>query len=69
VLAKMREEAAVSARRAAPVGAVVKAVEHALTADKPSTRYLVGAGTRLMLLLNLLPDRWRDRLILSRLDG
>jgi NAD(P)-dependent dehydrogenase (short-subunit alcohol dehydrogenase family) len=62
----VREEVAGAARNAAPVRAVVKAVEHALTARKPKTRYLVGRDAWIWLLLNLLPDRWRDRLILSK---
>jgi NAD(P)-dependent dehydrogenase (short-subunit alcohol dehydrogenase family) len=69
LMAKVREEAAASARRAIPVSEVVKAVEHALTADRPKTRYLVGSDTRLWLLLNCLPDKWRDWVILSRLNG
>jgi NAD(P)-dependent dehydrogenase (short-subunit alcohol dehydrogenase family) len=68
LMAKVRQEVAASARNAIPVSEVVKAVEHALMADRPKTRYLVG-DTRLWLLLNLLPDRWRDWLILSRLSG
>jgi NAD(P)-dependent dehydrogenase (short-subunit alcohol dehydrogenase family) len=65
LMAKVREEASQSARNAIPVDAVVKVVEHAMTARKPKTRYLVGRDTWPWLLLNCLPDRWRDRLILS----
>jgi NAD(P)-dependent dehydrogenase (short-subunit alcohol dehydrogenase family) len=67
LMAKVREEAAGAARNALPAEAVVKAVEHALTARKPKTRYLVGRDARMWLLLNLLPDRWRDRLILREI--
>jgi NAD(P)-dependent dehydrogenase (short-subunit alcohol dehydrogenase family) len=67
LMAKVREEATASARHALPVGAVVKAVEHAMTARRPKTRYLVGRDTWFWLLLNLLPDRWRDWLILSKM--
>jgi NAD(P)-dependent dehydrogenase (short-subunit alcohol dehydrogenase family) len=67
LMAKVREEAAEAARTALPVEAVVKAVEHAMTARKPKTRYLVGKDAWFWLLLNLLPDRWRDRLILSKI--
>ena len=67
-MTNVRQVAAASARKAIPVSEVVKAVEHALTADRPKTRYLVG-DTTLWLLLNLLPDKWRDWLILSRLNG
>lgn len=65
LMAMMRKEAAEAARKAVPVDAVVKAVEHALTAARPKTRYLVGAETRFWLALNWLPDRWRDWLVLS----
>jgi NAD(P)-dependent dehydrogenase (short-subunit alcohol dehydrogenase family) len=67
LMAKVREEAVGAARTALPVGAVVKAVEHALTARKPKTRYLVGRDAWGWLLLNLLPDRWRDGLILREI--
>jgi short-subunit dehydrogenase len=67
LMATVRKEAMESARNALPVEAVVKAVVHAMTARKPRTRYLVGRDTWLWLLLNLLPDRWRDRLILSKI--
>jgi NAD(P)-dependent dehydrogenase (short-subunit alcohol dehydrogenase family) len=63
----IREEAGESVRKGAPVAAVVKAVEHAMTARRPRTRYVVGRDARLWLMLNLLPDRWRDRLILLRM--
>jgi NAD(P)-dependent dehydrogenase (short-subunit alcohol dehydrogenase family) len=66
LMTMVREEATKSARNALPVDAVVKAVEHAMTARKPKTRYLVGRDTWLWLLLNFLPDRWRDWLILSK---
>jgi NAD(P)-dependent dehydrogenase (short-subunit alcohol dehydrogenase family) len=66
LMAAVREEVAEAARHAVPVAAVVKTVEHALTARKPKTRYLVGRDTWFWLLLNLLPDRWRDWLILSK---
>ena len=56
----------ISAKTASPVAAVVKAVEHALTARRPRTRYLVGRDTWFWLFLSWLPDRWRDRLILSK---
>jgi len=67
LMATLRQEAMQSARKAAPVTAIVKAVVHAMTARRPKTRYLVGQDTWLWLLLNLLPDRWRDRLILGQI--
>jgi NAD(P)-dependent dehydrogenase (short-subunit alcohol dehydrogenase family) len=67
MMAKVREEAALSARSALPVSAVVKAVEHAMTVRRPRARYVIGKDAWFWLLVNLLPDRWRDRLILSKL--
>jgi NAD(P)-dependent dehydrogenase (short-subunit alcohol dehydrogenase family) len=67
LMAAVRKEATESARNALPVAAVVKAVVHAMTARNPKTRYLVGRDTWLWLLLNLLPDRWRDWLILDKI--
>jgi hypothetical protein len=52
-----------------PADAVAQAVEHALTAKKPRTRYLVGTAALLRVLLGILPDRARDRLITRRLLG
>ncbi len=69
LMAMVRKEAARSAHKALPAEAVAKAVEHAMTARRPKTRYLVGIDTRFWLLLNLLPDRWRDWLILSNIDS
>jgi hypothetical protein len=44
----------------------VRAIEHALTASRPKTRYLVGRDAKLRSAIERLPDRERDRL-LSRL--
>jgi NAD(P)-dependent dehydrogenase (short-subunit alcohol dehydrogenase family) len=62
----VREETAQAAKTASPVAVVAKAVEHAMTARRPRTRYLVGRDTWLWRFLSWLPDRWRDRLILSK---
>jgi NAD(P)-dependent dehydrogenase (short-subunit alcohol dehydrogenase family) len=67
LMSAVRHEATESARKAIPVSAVVKAVEHAMTARNPKTRYLVGRDAWFWLLLNLLPDKWRDRLILNEI--
>ncbi|MDR7421161.1 MAG: SDR family oxidoreductase [Armatimonadota bacterium] len=60
------------ARRRAAAGlrpdVVARAVEHALTAPRPKTRYLVGADARLGALVRRLPDRVRDWLLLRRYD-
>jgi NAD(P)-dependent dehydrogenase (short-subunit alcohol dehydrogenase family) len=50
-----------------PAEAVAQVVAHALTAPRPKTRYLVGRGLRLAVLLTkFLPDRLRDWLIARR---
>jgi NAD(P)-dependent dehydrogenase (short-subunit alcohol dehydrogenase family) len=65
----VREETRATARTAAPVGAVVRAVVHAMTARRPRTRYLVGRDAWMWLVLNYLPARWRDRLVLSKVHS
>lgn len=47
---------------------VANAVEHALTAEKPKTRYLVGRDARIRAMVQLIPDRIRDRIILWQLS-
>ena len=47
--------------------AVAKAVAHALTASHPKTRYPIGTDGALATLLSWLPDRVRDRILLSQL--
>lgn len=52
-----------------PPDAVARVVEHALTAARPRTRYLVGRDARIRLLIDrLLPTRARDALIARRLE-
>ena len=53
----------------APPGLVADAVEHALTAEKPRTRYLVGRDAKLRARVERLPDRLRDRVIVRRVLG
>lgn len=49
---------------ASPPERVATKIEHALTADRPRTRYLVGRDARAQALVrSLLPDRARDRVI------
>jgi NAD(P)-dependent dehydrogenase (short-subunit alcohol dehydrogenase family) len=57
--------AAARAQSAAPVALVADAVEHALTSEKPKTRYIVGPDAKKRARVQLLPDRLRDR-VLSR---
>ena len=53
--------------RGLPPERVAEAVEHALFADKPKTRYLIGRDAQLRALFQKLPDRWRDRIISRQL--
>jgi NAD(P)-dependent dehydrogenase (short-subunit alcohol dehydrogenase family) len=61
--------AAARSSKAQPVDLVADAVEHALTSDRPKTRYLVGRDARLRAGLQILPDRLRDRVITRVLLG
>ncbi len=46
---------------------VAKAIEHALTAKRPKTRYLVGSDAKVIgRIVRHLPDRTRDRLMTAR---
>ena len=61
---KGRKLAAETGRRGIPADEVAKKVEHALTAKRPKTRYLVGKDAKARVILeNPLPDRLRDRII------
>jgi NAD(P)-dependent dehydrogenase (short-subunit alcohol dehydrogenase family) len=53
----------------APPEVVANAVEHALTSEKPRTRYLVGRDAKLRARVERLPDRLRDRVIARRVLG
>ena len=68
-LEAFRAAAAERASRAEPVDLVADAVEHALTAERPKTRYLVGRDAKLRAGLQILPDRLRDRVIARVLLG
>ena len=59
-----RQRVAHSSQAGIPPAAVARAVAHALTARRPKTRYLVGRGLWLAVLLaKFAPDRLRDWLI------
>ena len=66
---KFRRVAAERAANAAPVEDVAAAIEHALTAPTPKTRYVVGPDAKRRALLQRLPDRSRDRLLQRFLFG
>ncbi len=63
-LKAMRETIGRTARGAAPVEQVVRAVIHALLAKRPKTRYFLGLQTRMSFkILKMVPDCFRDWLI------
>jgi NAD(P)-dependent dehydrogenase (short-subunit alcohol dehydrogenase family) len=64
-----RTLAAARARKAAPADRVAQAVEHALTSERPKTRYLVGRDARIRAAIERLPDRLRDRIVARALLG
>lgn len=66
-MAVVRQRALSGEQRGIPAERVARAVEHALTADAPRTRYLLGWDSKLRLLLERLPDRLRDRVIAKAL--
>jgi len=68
-VAKFRALAAKRASDAVPPAEVAKAVEHALTAAKPKTRYVVGPDAKRRARVQKLPDRLRDRLLTRFLFG
>ncbi|MGH2405998.1 MAG: SDR family oxidoreductase [bacterium] len=60
----MRQAAEKSAQGASPPSAVAKAVVHALTAEKPKTRYVVGTNARIQAVVaRLVPDGMKDWLV------
>ena len=69
ILTKVTKAAALAEKGAIPAEDVAKAVEHALTAEKPKTRYVVGSDAKLRMRLNHLPDRVIDSLILKKLNS
>jgi NAD(P)-dependent dehydrogenase (short-subunit alcohol dehydrogenase family) len=58
-----------SSAHAVSTDTVAKAIEHALTAPKPKTRYLIGPDAKRRAAVQLLPDRLRDRVITRFLFG
>ncbi len=67
--AKFRSLAAARSADAVPADEVAKAVEHALGASKPRTRYLVGPDAKRRARVEKLPDRLRDRVLTRFLFG
>ena len=58
-----------SAKHGVPPLEVAKAVERALTAPTPRTRYVVGPDAKRRARVQLLPDRLRDRVLTRFLFG
>jgi NAD(P)-dependent dehydrogenase (short-subunit alcohol dehydrogenase family) len=58
---RFRQVAARRSSKAAPADLVAQAVEHALTASRPRTRYVVGRDAKIRAAIERLPDRIRDR--------
>lgn len=67
VIARVKERA-MNGMGGLPADEVARVVEHALTASKPKTRYIVGRDARLRAMLRFLPDRMRDRIIARQLS-
>jgi short-subunit dehydrogenase len=64
VVAAVRKVVGEASKRAISPGTVAKAVEDALTASTPKTRYLVGTDAKFRaLMVKLLPDRISDKLL------
>jgi NAD(P)-dependent dehydrogenase (short-subunit alcohol dehydrogenase family) len=66
---RFRQLAAERSAQAAPVEKVADAVEHALTAAKPKTRYVVGPDAKRRARVQRLPDKLRDRVLTRFLFG
>lgn len=64
VIDTMRSQATEMGERGIPPRHVARAVEHALAARRPRTRYVVGRDAKMTLAATrFLPDRVRDRLV------
>ncbi|HXA28995.1 MAG TPA: SDR family oxidoreductase [Candidatus Angelobacter sp.] len=60
---RMRRITERTASHAIPAEKVAKVVEHALTARRPRTRYIVGADAHVQAIVRRIPDRVRDAMI------
>jgi NAD(P)-dependent dehydrogenase (short-subunit alcohol dehydrogenase family) len=68
-IAAARTSALRSAARGMPADQVAAVVARALTVRRPRARYLVGTDARITAIVARLPDRLRDRLVLSQSGG
>lgn len=67
IIKGVRARAASVDAKGLPPDVVARVVEIALTTRHPKTRYLIGRDASLRVLLQLLPDRLRDRIIARQL--
>jgi NAD(P)-dependent dehydrogenase (short-subunit alcohol dehydrogenase family) len=67
LIAAMRALSAQAEHGAADPANVARAIAHALESPRPRLRYTVGRDTRALVILGLLPMRWRERAIARRL--
>jgi len=66
-MAAFRRVAEKRSAKAAPPELVVRAVEHALTAERPKARYLVARDAKIRATIERLPVRLRDRILTKAL--
>jgi NAD(P)-dependent dehydrogenase (short-subunit alcohol dehydrogenase family) len=66
-MAAFRKVAEKRSAKAAPPELVVRAIEHALTAEKPKARYLVARDAKIRANIERLPVRLRDRILTKAL--
>ena len=66
-IAAVRKAVEKAAADADPPLVIAKAIHHALTSDKPKTRYLAGHGGKQTAVAAALPDRARDRALVHEL--
>ncbi|MGA2596022.1 MAG: SDR family oxidoreductase [Bryobacteraceae bacterium] len=69
LIAKMIAAAAQASHRGVDPSEVVKAVDHALLDAKPKIRYVVGKDAKMRMLVNYLPDKMRDNMIMKRINA
>ncbi|HET7666817.1 MAG TPA: SDR family NAD(P)-dependent oxidoreductase [Mycobacterium sp.] len=64
-LQKLAEEISRHAQAGSPPDVIAESILHALTSERPRTRYPAGAGAKRMLFMRrILPDRQFDKIIL-----
>jgi NAD(P)-dependent dehydrogenase (short-subunit alcohol dehydrogenase family) len=68
IIEGVRRRATSGTAKGLPPDRVAQVVEHALFANRPRTRYVVGRDARVRILLEKLPARIRDALIQRKLE-